>query len=575
MICHCLLICMCHARGFTSSLSSHGLRHKHLHGSLAFASVETGRSSTNTAQDNAVGPISNAHNYNQRSRWGKSLTQAKASLSIPEPPAPLPLTGGKKEADATNRQGNIDMMELVKFTLPLLCIWLSSPVMSLIDTSVVGARSSVQLAALGPATSLCDNLGYFFTFLASVTTGLAATARANNDVKGAEEAANTGIVLSTMLGVGVTGLLIWQAKALLLFFLGGGAANVAEVLPHSMIYARIRALGFPAVTLTMVLQGTCLAGKDIKTPLRACAASAIANLVGDVFLVFGLGWGIAGAATATLLAQVMGVLYLLAEVTRRSSTPVTFPTVQRMKEFIALGLPVALAIIGQSATTLFTTVAASGCATVSLAAHQVIYGIFLLFCPIGDAISQTVQAYLPGVLSRTPEPVQSKVVTVSKARIVRLNLNTASINMLKAIGGVTICLSLLDALLAYGLPTDLPFLFSPDLGVQANMKAIAPINACVLTVHAISMVLQGVMLAQRDAKALASIYAVCSIVFSTLFMALRKSPALELKKVWYLFYTYQITRAVLFTLRVGIRNRVALYRHFVKRKADAKIVRRL
>lgn len=39
-------------------------------------------------------------------------------------------------------------------------------VLSLIDTSVVGTRSAVELAALGPGTMLCDYSAYIFTFLA-------------------------------------------------------------------------------------------------------------------------------------------------------------------------------------------------------------------------------------------------------------------------------------------------------------------------------------------------------------------------------------------------------------------------
>lgn len=45
---------------------------------------------------------------------------------------------------------------------------LSNPIMSLVDTAVVGAQSSIELAALGPATSLCDNLAYICGFLAQV-----------------------------------------------------------------------------------------------------------------------------------------------------------------------------------------------------------------------------------------------------------------------------------------------------------------------------------------------------------------------------------------------------------------------
>lgn len=36
---------------------------------------------------------------------------------------------------------------------------------------------------------------------------------------------------------------------------------------------------------------------------------------------------------------------------------------------------------------------------------QILYGVFLLFCPIGEAVSQTVQTYLPGyTVKRPPRP---------------------------------------------------------------------------------------------------------------------------------------------------------------------------
>ena len=60
----------------------------------------------------------------------------------------------------------ISAQALVKFFLPTLAIWLIGPSLSLIDTAVVGSKSSTQLAALGPGCILCDCNGYFFTFLA-------------------------------------------------------------------------------------------------------------------------------------------------------------------------------------------------------------------------------------------------------------------------------------------------------------------------------------------------------------------------------------------------------------------------
>ena len=56
-------------------------------------------------------------------------------------------------------QSLIDLFaELAAFTAPLLAIWISGPILSLVDAAVVGATSTVELAALGPATSIADQV---------------------------------------------------------------------------------------------------------------------------------------------------------------------------------------------------------------------------------------------------------------------------------------------------------------------------------------------------------------------------------------------------------------------------------
>lgn len=55
--------------------------------------------------------------------------------------------------------------------------------MSLVDTAVVGARSSVELAALGPGTSVCDNVAYMCGFLAQVYVGAVRVVRFVGDVR--------------------------------------------------------------------------------------------------------------------------------------------------------------------------------------------------------------------------------------------------------------------------------------------------------------------------------------------------------------------------------------------------------
>ena len=54
--------------------------------------------------------------------------------------------------------------------------------MSLVDTAVVGrSASSLELAALGPATMVGDSLSYLFSFLSVATTNLIATSLASEE----------------------------------------------------------------------------------------------------------------------------------------------------------------------------------------------------------------------------------------------------------------------------------------------------------------------------------------------------------------------------------------------------------
>ena len=60
----------------------------------------------------------------------------------------------------------------------------------------------------------------------------------------------------------------------------------------------------PAALFIFVGQAYFLAAMDPWTPLAAALLAGAANLAGDVALVCGLGYGIAGAAVATAGAQV-------------------------------------------------------------------------------------------------------------------------------------------------------------------------------------------------------------------------------------------------------------------------------
>ena len=206
-------------------------------------------------------------------------------------------------------------MALARFALPTLAAWLVSPLMSLVDTAVVGRDSvtALSLAALGPATMVGDSMAYLFSFLGVATTNLVATARseerrdrsgaAPGSAPGAREVADlfgNAVRLAVLCGLGSAILQLALGRAVLARYT---AARSAALVAPAYQYVRVRALGAPAALLVRVGTATCLALKDPLAPLLAVALGGALNVALDLLLVTWLGRGIGGAAWATVVSE--------------------------------------------------------------------------------------------------------------------------------------------------------------------------------------------------------------------------------------------------------------------------------
>ena len=104
-----------------------------------------------------------------RQRVAKPLLQQRTS----------PLRAAPAEADATET-AEPTLRELAAFAGPAIVLWISGPLLTLIDTSAVGLasgakNSALEIAALGPGGSVCDGATYFYTFLNIATTNFLAS----------------------------------------------------------------------------------------------------------------------------------------------------------------------------------------------------------------------------------------------------------------------------------------------------------------------------------------------------------------------------------------------------------------
>ena len=223
----------------------------------------------------------------------------------------------------------------MKFTLPTMAIWMCGPILSMVDTAVVGTASTLELAAMSPGSVFVDYPCYIVcTSLAVATTTLVAQDRIAREKKrraaadgGGEDTVDIppgdatvadGVAIAFAVGALVAAALFFVAAPVIAAFAGPASA---AVVPPAMAYALVRCAGIPAALVTSVAQASFLACRSPWQPLASVGAAGAVNLVADVVLVVLMGHGIRGAALATVGSQIVmaGVLVhaLLKEGRRR------------------------------------------------------------------------------------------------------------------------------------------------------------------------------------------------------------------------------------------------------------------
>jgi MATE family multidrug resistance protein len=126
----------------------------------------------------------------------------------------------------------------------------------------------------------------------------------------------------------------------------------------------------------------------------------LVNLVLDPLFIFGFGWGLRGAALATLAAQWFGALWfvhlLLRSRRRELGIEPRLPRLAEIRPFVRIGGELALRTLALIGTLTLATAVATRVGTVQVAAHQVGAQIWLLLAMIVDSLAVAAQALVAG-----------------------------------------------------------------------------------------------------------------------------------------------------------------------------------
>lgn len=197
---------------------------------------------------------------------------------------------------------------VLAIAVPIVISNLSTPLLGLADTAVMGRMGDPKYIGAVALGALIFTMVYWtFGFLRMGTTGLTAQAEGAGD--GEEIRASLGRALLIAGGIGVALILLQWPIELIAFALLDGGEEV-ETLARS--YFDIRIWSAPAALANYAIAGWFIGLGRAKTALVLQVFLNLVNIVFNIWLALGLGWGVAGIAAGTLIAEVSAALLGLA-----------------------------------------------------------------------------------------------------------------------------------------------------------------------------------------------------------------------------------------------------------------------
>ena len=193
--------------------------------------------------------------------------------------------------------------EILKLAVPNVISNLSIPLLSTVDTILMGQLSAKHLAAVGISSMIFNFFYWNFGFLRMGTTGMTAQAYGSHDNKAISLILYRSLLLATIIAAA---LLLFQQGVL---YSSSYLLNVGD--NYSLFveqYFSIRIMAAPATLALYSLIGWYFGMQNAIIPMIVTIAINIINILLSLYLVQYWNMGINGVAYGTVVAQYLGLL---------------------------------------------------------------------------------------------------------------------------------------------------------------------------------------------------------------------------------------------------------------------------
>jgi putative MATE family efflux protein len=356
--------------------------------------------------------------------------------------------------------------------MPALGALAAEPLYVLVDTAIVGHLGTVQLAALAIAAAVLSSAFTVFNFLTYGTT--ARVARLHGAGARREAAALGAQALWLGGGIGVVLLVVLALGAGPAVAVMGGEGEVGE---QAQTYLRISALGAPFFMLAAAGQGFLRGMGDLTTPLKILIAAHAVNVVLEVLFVYGFGWGLAGSAWGTVIAQAgMGAAFVAVQARRALERP----DLARIRSLVRIGSEIAVRTMSLLACFLLAGAVLARVGAASLGAHQIAFQLFVFLALVLDAIAIAGQVMVGRMLGAGNAP----------------GARAAATRMI----GWSVVAGALFAAGLFALAGVLPPVFTSDAAVVERAHEVWPLFALMMPFNGAVFALDGILIGAGDTR---------------------------------------------------------------------------
>lgn len=203
-------------------------------------------------------------------------------------------------------EGNI-WRKIIFFSIPMILGNLLQQMYNAVDSVIVGNYvGSNALAAVGSSTSII-NLLIAFSMGASAGAGVVVSQFIGaGNKKGVRISVHTAIAIAIILGMILTAAGIIFTPTILKWM-----RTPEEVMRESVVYLRLYSAGLLFSVVYNMAAGILNAVGDSKRPLIYLGSASFLNIVLDIILINWMKMGIAGAAIATNISQILSCILIL------------------------------------------------------------------------------------------------------------------------------------------------------------------------------------------------------------------------------------------------------------------------